>query len=788
MTKWLMCCWLLLSVLTCLVSVTAFAQSRHIDMIVDTSSSMLTSDQQRYTLQLAKIIADLLGKDDSLTIVRLPKHERSCHDGADFGLAQKMDVSNRSGFQKKLASLLVYDTGNYFSAPIYTAKADLEKHREKSRLLLFLADSGGLGSCDAELNRELAALKADGVMIAAINLGGLGAFDANPAFSFTVSAQDAEAMVKAVAEVYQKFIGSKQVQTGRVRDTLEVDINPLTRQAFLVVAADGQLQDIEALAGNPAAEYIDLNHQGGGQTVGLDKKRRDYRIVRLQRPTAGRWRFKVTGLTDKAGWMLLQDSALGLRPASSPKRALGVDAPVEVELYDQDTGKRVANTDGLAGLEAAMTVDGKTISLHDDGKDGDSQAGDGIFSTVYAFKQLGKQRIPLRLSNDFLDRRTDIDVQVEKIDWLLQPQIPAQIEVGSPALLSVKAQANDHTIPPTPLQAIEVKADGKLIATLKDNGQNGDKKAGDNEFTAVWTAQDIGDYVLSFNPVGGSGAQSVDNISLKVAGSIKFGPAIPVKLGITASNSELKSKLDLSNTAVKGEFPLEISSQYDFSGSILEIDFGQGWLPLNAKPQTFTISQSSPHTWPLRLRVGDCPSPVSEASGLSIQIEGLNADNQRLRLSVPLSVVVLEDPWLHCWWPILAMLIAALLITVVCYGFWSPSRFSTRLGVVLSPEEDMNEGFFYPIKAERGTGSGFYKDARAYICQDFRLSGKAKGALARLRASGKRVYLSPAHGMAVYRQNLEGEWDELPTEETLMHFGVIYKNALGTLFFELRNR
>jgi hypothetical protein len=110
------------------------------------------------------------------------------------------------------------------------------------------------------------------------------------------------------------------------------------------------------------------------------------------------------------------------------------------------------------------------------------------------------------------------------------------------------------------------------------------------------------------------------------------------------------------------------------------------------------------------------------------------------------------------------------------------------LGVVLSPEEDMNEGFFYPIKAERGTGSRFYKDARAYICQDFRLSGKAKGALVRLRASGKRVYLSPAHGMAVYRQNLEGEWDELPTEETLMHFGVSYKNALGTLFFELRNR
>ena len=99
----------------------------------------------------------------------------------------------------------------------------------------------------------------------------------------------------------------------------------------------------------------------------------------------------------------------------------------------------------------------------------------------------------------------------------------------------------------------------------------------------------------------------------------------------------------------------------------------------------------------------------------------------------------------------------------------------------------MNEGFFHPIKAQRGTGSGFYRDARVYIRQDFRLSGSAKGELARLRASGSRVCIRPAPGTLVYRQNLDGEWEELPPEETSAHFGVVYKDSMGRVYFELRN-
>src|SRR6185436_13802711 len=106
---------------------------------------------------------------------------------------------------------------------------------------------------------------------AAINLGGAsGAFDRNPAFDFTTSALDAQELIGAVALVYQRFLGAKKVQTGRVRDEIRVEIAPFVEEAFLVVAADGPIGGVAQEPGNPAAQAIDLNHRGGGATQGLD--------------------------------------------------------------------------------------------------------------------------------------------------------------------------------------------------------------------------------------------------------------------------------------------------------------------------------------------------------------------------------------------------------------------------------------------------------------------------------------------------------------------------------------
>ena len=624
-------------------------------------------------------------------------------------------------------------------------------------------------------------------MIAAINMGGLGAFDRNPAFTFTKGAMNAEELVGAVAEVYQHFIGGKQPQTGRVQDAIEVDIAPLARLAFLVVAADGAMAGVEALAGNPAAERVNLDHLGGGHTVGLDGRRRDYRIVRLQRPEVGRWRFNVPGLTDPAGWMLLQDSALGLRLLSPPKLAQGIAAPLQVELYDQDSGKRVADTSRWPGLEPSLSVEGQTFTFRDNGQDGDRLAGDGILTAPVQLNQLGRHRGSLRLQTATLDRSADIELQVDRIGWLLEAHVPVKAEVGSPLTVAVQVRADPAAVSPVPLRVVEVvNPDGETLASLRDDGQLGDKQAGDGVFGGVFTPLKTGDYLLSFMPQGGSGGLPA-SATVKIVGGVKFPPPVPLQLGRTGSHGELHSRLDLSAAAVKGEFPIVLSSDYAAAGSVLEIDLGNGWIALDSRPRSLLLEQNGPRSWPVRVLTGDCPSGVDSAKSFTLQLQGMDADDRPVNYSAPLLLEIVADPWLHCWWPLLAAISGTLLTGILVYGFWSPSRFPHRMGVVLSPEEDLAEGFLHPVRAQRGTGSGFYRDARVHIRADFRLSGSGKGSIACLRAGGRRVFIHPAGGAQLCRQNLDGEWEPLAPEETPVHFGVVYKDAMGSLFFAVRN-
>lgn len=99
----------------------------------------------------------------------------------------------------------------------------------------------------------------------------------------------------------------------------------------------------------------------------------------------------------------------------------------------------------------------------------------------------------------------------------------------------------------------------------------------------------------------------------------------------------------------------------------------------------------------------------------------------------------------------------------------------------------MSEGYPHSIRQCRGTGAGFYRDATVFVRDDFRLSGAARGSIARFRADGTRVRIRPEPGASVWRKTADDQWEPLPPEETSAHFGVIYRNDPPTLFFELRN-
>lgn len=762
------------------------AGDRNLAIVVDTSGSMQGNDQQRYTVQLAQVLSDLANDNDSLSVIRMPNDLLSfCWAGASPSLVMRLDPSNRAEFKRELDRNIQFDTGTYFAAPIRTAISVLPHDTSAPRMLLIIADSGGLGDCENDLTQELLALKRTGVTIAAINIGSTsGAFDANPAFDFTTAALQAQGLIEAVAMVYQRFLGAKQVQTGVVRGDIEVDVAPFVREAFLVVAADGPIGAISEAGTNPGKKAIDLNHRGGGSTRGLDGELRGYRIVHLERPAAGRWRFRASGLGRNAGWMLVQDSAVGAR-LITPMVQAGVAVPLELELFDQRTGQRITDTSTLPGLQVSADVDGKKVTFRDDGREGDRQAGDGILTGTTTFDQSGDKQVDVKLQSDFLDRNVRVGTKVVEAMWQLQVQSPRRAEATEPVTLSVALRAFGSTsllqVPPQ----IDVLTGGPVIE-LRDDGRGGDRQAGDRIFSGTWTPPEPGKYELEYVARGGSVAAPVKAV-LEAIGRLRFGRAVPIRFGRVKSESEASGQLDLGSADVRGTFELQVTTSFRRARSVLELDAGDGWKPLDDAPQVLRLSDRGARKWPVRLRVGECPQACRASEPFEIVVAATGADGRPIRMTIPVAAEIVADPWLRCWWPVLALILGLLLAAIVIHGFWVPSRFPARLGVVLSPEADINEGFFHPIRGQRGSGSGFYRDARIYVCHDFRLAGKPHNAVARLRAERKQIRIEPAAGAALWRQNGDGEWEQIPPGEWPARSGDLYRNDSGTLFFEVRN-
>lgn len=759
----------------------SFAAERHIAIVIDTSGSMSGSDKPRYTIQLSRIIAELLSPDDKLHVIHFP-NGGSCHDGPSSSLSLAFDATNPTGFKQALESHIRYGGGNDFAAPIRTAIQLLSMQREKQRMLLIIADSGGL-DCN-ESWHDLAKIHNSGAVVAAINIGSnAGAFDSRSEFDFTTAALNSEQLVTAVAQVYQKFLGAKKVQTGAVRQGIQVKISPLVSKAFLVVAADGAVNTFVQTSGNPAAKRVDLNY-AMGETIGLDGKTRAYRIALLENPASGQWSFDMPGLNNKAGWMLIQDSAATVRFITPPTVTQGVETPIEIELYDPETGQRITDPSALVGLDVSLTIEGKSVQFTDNGQQGDKEAGDGIFTGNVIFHRTGEQQIDTHLENEFLDKKLTLKTKVIDAAWKLEVTSPNKAGIGTPLTLSVKVNAIGDINKLKPPTHIRLE---NLI--LRDDGKNGDQQTHDRIYSTTWQPVMMGEQTHEYIPVGGTKASPV-SASIEIFGSLEFGEVVPVNFGQLSKNQSKEGLLDLRSTQVKGEFEIQVSTDLDVPGTELQIYDKGEWQTLDEKPHTLVLQQGNTQTWQLRLKAGECPAFNSADTIFNINVE-LSSETGK-SISIPVTAETQEEPWLKCWWSeIIAtaiMTIIAIIVMIILHGFISPYRFSSHLGVMLSPEEDMSEGFFHLICTQQGTRSGFYRHAKAYVCQDLRLSGNKAGAVARLQAAGTQTKLQAVAGSSLWRQTADGDWEQLPPEETTVRLGVLYKSDSGGVFFEVRNR
>ena len=758
----------------------SFGEDRRVAVIVDTSGSMEQSDRQRYTLLVTQIVGDLLDPTDEIAVIRMGPD--GCGHGVSPDLMVTLDPSRRDQFKSRLDRLIAYSGGTNFAAPVRTATEFLQRDPAVPRLLLVVADSGGLGGCSRVLTPELVTLKQSGATLAAINLGSnQGAFDRHRAFSIARNALDAEALIRTVAQVYQQFLGIKSIQTGRVSGDIEVEIAPYVANAFLVVTADGPIPELLVEDTSPKSDDIDLNFRGGGASVGLDRVERSYRMIKLTNPEAGSWTFRVPGLAHDGGWMLLQDSAVLARLVSASTVPAGLASTVEVELYDRRTGRRIKDLEDQQNLTMTLDVGDQTAALTDDGQGADREE-DGLFTGSVRLTEAGEYPGTVRIESPLLDRRVDLTLSVKEAAWNLQPDNPREHRVDQPLDLKVHIQpVGDPALlePPGRIEA----AMGTVSVELRDDGTSPDEQDKDGTYSGTYQPTQLGELKLDFHPVGGSPSLPAAG-RIDIIGFLELEEVPALDFGATSADQERLGQLDLSSSRIRGDWPIELTTDLDLERVSLEIEALDGWHYLDSDSLTLRLSDAGPSQFAVRLRVGRCPEG-SQDKIYSLTIHD-PADPTQTQV-VPIQLSVAPEAWWYCWWPVLLTIALCLLAAFVINGIVSPSRFPRRLGIVLSPEEDIEaEGFFHPVRSVRGSGSGFYRDARIHVTLDYRLSSKAQGALAQLRADRSSVKLRPVGG-TVWRLNIDGEWEVLPENETTARNGVVFRNDDKTLYFTLRN-
>ena len=269
------------------------------------------------------------------------------------------------------------------------------------------------------------------------------------------------------------------------------------------------------------------------------------------------------------------------------------------------------------------------------------------------------------------------------------------------------------------------------------------------------------------------------------SGAIVLPSLSPMQLAPLAPNSIVAGQLDLSDARITGDIDIKVSSNFDHPGSRLEIDFGEGWEPLNRK-RTIRVTDTEPPLWPVRVRSGDCPRALSPESGFLLFIEAVGGDGIVQRRDVPLHLRITGVPLLECWLPYIIGALLLLVTGVIVYGFWVPSRFSRSIALMFSPELDLSEGFPIRIRGRRGTGSGFYRDARAFLHENATISGRRRGAFAQLHANGNAVEIVPLSGFVVEMLTSEETWEQIPERKSTMRFGSSYRTGSGNLYFGLR--
>ncbi|HET9768580.1 MAG TPA: choice-of-anchor X domain-containing protein [Thermoanaerobaculia bacterium] len=320
------------------------------------------------------------------------------------------------------------------------------------------------------------------------------------------------------------------------------------------------------------------------------------------------------------------------------------------------------------------------------------------------------------------------------------------------------------------------------VVTLADGGAAGDAIARDGRFAGWVTFQATGKVPVRIRARSPLIDRTVD-ATVDVAGSFRYtGGPLEVDLGTLGVNAESCRPLAL-RAEHRGEVPFELRALRRLAGGHrLELRLATMALTAGGSPRTIGADE------PLSVCLVTSPRAASsQARGepwLELRVAGSDAPQQRVTVRLRWQVRGLSV-WDRWGWLILSVL-ALLILLAVILGFVLPQRFQGTFAVTYVPERDeLDEQTPQPVKQWRGVGIGFYRDARAFLHPDFRLSGNPQGALAGLFAEKGGARVAPGRGLALFRETLDGDWEAVAAAGRRARAGDVYRIGQRGPFFRI---
>jgi len=613
-------------------------EGRQIVIIVDSSGSMNSADPASYSIQIAKIINDISSENDDLTLITF---RSGC-----TGINTSANMSGGNGKSQLFGNHIRGGAGGTeFSIPIANSVALLKNKNYSKKMLLIISDehprNAISGKCKEKENLEK--LNVTKVALKYIYITDKKDNFSYKPFSQVKTVDSSQGLIEAVASIYQNFMAKAiPPQSGHViNNNIEININNYVKNAYLVILSEGKVGKIIQSTNNHAKTInnnkINLNYKKG-ETVGTgDKKKREYKIVRLVRPKAGKWSFSFPNLPSGTGWMVIQEYSVGIEFITKIV-AEGVPITIRAKLIDEMTKKSLPIDSDM--VLTMKDQNGKIISF--------SRKGDIFVATITPTVPSSASNGTIKLTytttltstKKNINKKQNITVKVEKGSWIINPKTPSVVTIGKIISLDVNLTSNGNSKILRKPTSIEVKlSTGKKLRL---------KSIGGLKYRAIWKPKKTGKVTMVFSASGGNKTVSA-NSEIEVVGDANFGKPIFIDFGKLHSNMTVNKVLDLSNVKVFGTLPIKLKAIYNKKNSSFEINQKGKWLPIGGQSELI-LQEGGPNKWDIRIVVKGCPEGILSAEKFEVKAWFNKQNGAIVETNIPVKIEIKKDPWLVCWW------------------------------------------------------------------------------------------------------------------------------------------